>query len=106
MAWGIVSVALHFLTHESYGYVTLLEGVRYSDQHKLRYMMECMPNIILVSPYGALTTIEICSSAARYIRLTSLIKLFSAVGLQTNFLRVWGDNFGGLKPVCAYNRWD
>ncbi len=33
-------------------------------------------------------------------------KLFSAVGLQTDFLCVCEDYFGGLKPACPYNRWD
>ncbi len=50
-----------------------------------------MPNIIRVSPYETLITIEICSSAARYIRLTSFYKWFSAVGLQKDFLLLWED---------------
>ncbi len=35
--WGTVSVALHFLTHESYGYAKLLEDVRYGGEQKLLY---------------------------------------------------------------------
>ncbi len=35
-----------------------------------------MPNIILVSPYGTLTTIKICSAAARHIQLTSFNENF------------------------------
>ncbi len=55
-----------------------------------KWCFKCMPNIILVSAYDALTTIEICPSSARYIRLTSFNEWFSAVGLQADFLRVWG----------------
>ncbi len=49
-----------------------------------------MPNTILVSPYEAWTTIKIWSAAVRHIRMTSLNNLFSAVGFQKDFLRVWG----------------
>ncbi len=65
-----------------------------------------MPNTNLVSPYETLTTTRIYSAAVRHIRLTSFNKWFSVVVLQTDFLRVWVDNLEGLKPVCAYNRWD
>ncbi len=41
-----------------------------------------------------------------YIGITGFNESFSAVGLEADFLRVRGDNFGGLKPVCANNRWD